>query len=86
MGMYTAHVDPSEIRRRFGVEIDGWEQVEFRRAELIAEDEVQTMLTWLKREFGPITAKQEVLAAQVRMYLALCQLIDEKEYDAGAPA
>jgi L-fucose isomerase len=83
MGMYTAHVDPSEIRRRFGVELDGWEQVDlFRRAELIAEDEVQAMLGWMREEFGRLEAKQEVLLAQIRMYLALRELIREREYDA----
>jgi L-fucose isomerase len=83
MGMYTAHVDPSELMKRFGVDIDGWEQVELlRRAELVPQTEVGRMLEWLRREFGRIEAKEEVLEAQVRMYLALVELIGEKRYDA----
>jgi L-fucose isomerase len=83
MGMYTAHVDPSELMRRFGVDIDGWEQVELlRRAEAVPGAEVGRMLDWLRKEFGRIEAKPEVLEAQVRMYLALVELIEEKKYDA----
>jgi L-fucose isomerase len=83
MGMYTAHVDPSELMRRFGVDIDGWEQVDvLRRAESAPAAEVQAMLAWIKSEFGRIEAKAEVLEAQVRMYLALRELIEEKQYDA----
>jgi L-fucose isomerase len=83
MGMYTAHVDPSELMRRFGVDIDGWEQVDvLRRAESAPAAEVESMLAWIKSEFGRIEAKQEVLEAQVRMYLALRELIEEKQYDA----
>ena len=83
MGMYTAHVDPSELMKRFGVDIDGWEQVELlRRAEQVPQEEVRRMREWLTREFGRIEAKEEVLEAQMRMYLALCELIEEKRYDA----
>jgi L-fucose isomerase len=83
MGMYTAHVDPSELMRRFGVDIDGWEQVDvLRRAESAPAVEVQAMLAWVRKEFGRIEAKAEVLEAQVRMYLALRELIEEKQYDA----
>jgi L-fucose isomerase len=85
MGMYTAHVDPSEIMKKFGTDIDGWEQVElFRRAEAISEAETQKMFAWVCREFGKIEAKEEVLRAQIKMYLALLELIEEKGYDAIA--
>lgn len=85
MGMYTTHVDPSFLMRKFGVDIDGWEQVElFRRAEAISEDETQKMFDWVQREFGKIEAKEEVLRAQIKMYLALLELIEEKGYDAIA--
>jgi L-fucose isomerase len=83
MGMYTAHVDPSELMKRFGVEIDFWEQVDLlQRARAYPEGEVKEMLAWLAEEFGGIEAKGEVMDAQVRMYLALRDLVKEKEYDA----
>ena len=83
MGMYTAHVDPSKLRKTFGVEIDYWEQVELlRRSQEYPAAEVAEMIGWMKKEFGRIEAKAEVLDAQVRMYLALRDLAQEKEYDA----
>ncbi len=83
MGMYTAHVDPSSLMSRFGIDIDGWEQVEvLRRAEKVPEGEVAHMLKWMRAEFGRIEAKKDVMDAQIRMYLALQELIKEKQYDA----
>ncbi len=83
MGMYTAHVDPTVVRRTFGVEIDYWEQVELlRRSQEYPKAEVAEMIGWMKKEFGRIEAKPDVLDAQVRMYLALRDLAVEKEYDA----
>ncbi len=83
MGMYTAHVDPSSLMSKFGIDIDGWEQVEvLRRAEKVPAAEVERMLQWMHSEFGRIEAKPEVMEAQARMYLALRELIAEKQYDA----
>ena len=83
MGMSTAHVDPSELMKRFGCDIDGWEQVDLlRRAEQVAEADVERMLGWLRKEYGRIDAKEEVIRAQVRMYLALVELVGQKQYDA----
>ena len=83
MGMYTAHVDPSKLRKTFGVEIDYWEQVELlRRSQEYPAAEVAEMIGWMKNKFGRIEAKADVLDAQVRMYLALRDLAREKEYDA----
>ena len=83
MGMYTAHVDPSELMKRFGVDIDFWEQADLiARAQKYPEPEVKEMLAWMSREFGRIEAKPEVMEAQVRMYLALRDLTKEREYDA----
>jgi L-fucose isomerase len=83
MGMYTAHVDPSVIRRVFGVEIDCWEQVELiGKAQAYPAAEVKELVAWLHRDFGRIDAKPEVVDAQARMYLALRDLARQKEYDA----
>jgi len=83
MGMYTAHVDPNDLMKRFGVDIDFWEQADLlMRAEKYPEPEVKEMLAWLGREFGRIEAKPVVMEAQVRMYLALRDLAKEREYDA----
>lgn len=83
MGMYTAHVDPSELMKRFGCDIDYWEQIDLlRRAEAIPAGEPEAMLGWLKKEFGAVEAKEEVLLAQIRMYLAMLEMIEKRGYDA----
>jgi L-fucose isomerase len=82
MGMYTAHVDPSEIKKKFGIDIDGWEQVSFiERAKNYPDDKAQEFLQWMKGEFGAVTAKEEAMIAQIKMYLALKEFIAEKNYD-----
>ncbi len=83
MGMYTSHVDPTAVRRTFGVEIDFWEQVELiGLAQAYPAAEVGTMIQWLHRDFGAVTAKPEVVEAQARMYLALRDLARRREFDA----
>jgi L-fucose isomerase len=83
MGMYAAHVDPTVVRRMFGVEIDFWEQVELiGLAQAYPQPEVNELVAWVHREFGAVTAKPEVVEAQARMYLALRDLARLREYDA----
>ena len=85
MGMYTAHVDPSEIKSRFGVDIDGWDEIAvIERSKRIPEDRVSEFYHWMQQTYGGIEAKAEAVKAQIRMYLALRELIDEKNYDAVA--
>lgn len=83
MGMYTAHVDPSEIMKKFGIDIDGWEQVELlRRAKDIPDAEAERMKAWMYEMFGKVEVCDNVLLAQIKLYLALYELIKEKRYDA----
>jgi len=85
MGMYTAHVDPSAIKSRFGVDIDGWDEIAvIERSKRIAEEKVAEFHAWMKKAFGGIEAKEAALKAQIRMYLALKELIVENGYDAIA--
>jgi len=83
MGMYTAQVDPSGVMKKFGVDLDGWEQIEvIQRAETIPQTEVEQVYRWIQDTFGGLEAKKPVVEAQIRMYLALLELIEEKQYDA----
>jgi L-fucose/D-arabinose isomerase len=83
MGMYTAHVDPTVIRRDFGVEIDFWEQAELiNKAQSYPPAEVKELVAWLHRDFGRVEAKPDVVDAQARLYLALRDFAKAKEYDA----
>lgn len=82
MGMYTAVIDPLEWRTKFGIDVDNWEQVQIvDRANRMDEAEPRRFLEWVKQEFGRVVPKDEVMLAQIRMYLTLRELIKEKGYD-----
>lgn len=82
MGMVTAVCDPNEVRRRFGVEVDSFEQMELiDRAEGIDGERVYSFLNWMKATFGEIVAKEEALIKQIRLYFALKELMKERNYD-----
>ena len=82
MGMYTARIDPSEWMSKFGIDVDGFEQVDLiKRSKKFSDDEVKKFLEWIKNEFGGVEVKDEVMFAQIRLYFALRDLIKEKGYD-----
>lgn len=82
MGMYTAVIDPIEWRTKFGVDVDNWEQgMVVDRAKSMDNREAKKFLEWVKKEFGKVVPKDEVMLAQIKMYLALKELVEEKNYD-----
>jgi L-fucose isomerase len=85
MGMYTAHADPSEIRQRFGIDIDGWDEIAvIEKSKAIPDKEVDAFYGWMKDSFGEISAREEAVRTQIKMYIALKGLIQEKGYDSIA--
>jgi L-fucose isomerase len=82
MGMYTARIDPSEWMSRFGIDVDNFDQVDVMwRAAKFPEEKAKAFLGWMRKEFGGIEVKDEVMLAQIRMYFALREVIEEKNYD-----
>jgi len=82
MGMTTAVCDPNEVRLKFGVEIDAFEQMEvITRAEAVPDGRVASFLDWMRRTFGNILAKEDAIRKQIRLYLALREFCAEKGYD-----
>jgi L-fucose/D-arabinose isomerase len=82
MGMVTAAVDPNDVRVKFGVEIDSFEQFDvIKRAEAVSEDRAQTFFSWMKGKYGAIVPKDEVMLRQIRMYIATKDFCEEKGYD-----
>jgi L-fucose isomerase len=81
MGMLTAVCDPNEVRMKFGVEIDAFEQLEvIQRAEAMDDALAHPCLSWLHATFGEIVASEDVLIRQIKLYLALLELIEERGY------
>jgi L-fucose isomerase len=82
LGMLTAVVDPNEVLMRFGVEIDSFEQLEvIQRAEALDPAGPEACLAWLKDRFGERVASDDVLLKQIRLYLALEELCQERGFD-----
>jgi L-fucose/D-arabinose isomerase len=82
MGMYTARIDPSEWMSRFGIDVDGFEQVDvIERSKKYSDQEAKKFLIWMKEEFGGVEAKEEVMIAQIKLYFALREVIEQKGYD-----
>jgi L-fucose isomerase len=82
MGMLTAVADPNEVRRKFGVEIDSFEQMEvIERSDGVDEARVRSFYQWMQGRFGPIVAKEDVVLKQIRLYLSLQNIIQERAYD-----
>jgi L-fucose isomerase len=82
MGMYTAHVDPSGIRKQFGVDIDGWDEITvIENSKQVPEKQVEEFFAWMGETFGKIEAKKDAVKSQIRMYIALLDLIRGKGYD-----
>jgi len=82
MGMVTARIDPSEWMSRFGIDVDGFDQVDLvERSKKFTDDEAKKFLSWMGNEFGGIETGENVMIAQIKLYLALRELIKEKNYD-----
>ena len=82
MGMYTAHFDPTEVKTKFGIDVDGWDEIAvIEDSKGIPDEDVEPFYGWMKDTFGAIEAKEEAVKAQIKMYMALKRLIRAKGYD-----
>lgn len=81
MGMVTAVCDPNEVREKFGVEIETFEQMEIiRRADLVSEENVQFFYNWIEKTFGGIVTTRQAMEKQIRLYLAMKEFCTENHY------
>jgi L-fucose isomerase len=86
IGIGTTVADPSQWQKKFGVEFDHTDQYEIvYRAKEISEDRVKLHKNWIKEniptiEFGGLFT-EESLDLQVRSYLALKDMVEEKNYN-----
>lgn len=86
IGIGTTVADPSQWQNLFGVEFDHCDQYEIvYRAKDIDEDRVKLHKDWIKEniptiEFGGLFT-EESLDLQIRSYLALKDIVNEKKYN-----
>jgi L-fucose isomerase len=82
LGMYTAHIDATEWRTQFGIEVDAFDQAGLVTEALrIPDERALPYVSWIKENFGQIKVKDEVLEAQARLYLAVKDIIAFRGYD-----
>ena len=87
MGMYTAAADPAEWIGRFGIDVEEIDQLELvRRADEASAAEAREGREWLEANCGLVAYDDdrltpEVLERQLRMYLAMQDLIDDWNLD-----
>jgi L-fucose isomerase len=80
--MLPAAVDPTQWLTQFGVDVDGFDEVDIvdRSAEVPAND-VMRHTEWLRKEFGGVEVDDTVVEISLRLYLALKQVIAERRFD-----
>ena len=81
LGMYTATYDPLKLKKIFGIDTEGWDQATiFYRAEQISDEKAYEFLDWMKKEFGAVESDESVTIFQIKLYLALLDLIKERNF------
>ena len=81
-GMYTSRIDPSQWMNKFGIDVDGFDEIDLvRRAKKYSDKEAENLLMWVNKEFGGIKTTKEVMFYQIKLYFALRDLIKENNYD-----
>ena len=82
LGMLTASVDANFWRRRFGVEVEAWDQLEVvERARSLPGSAVAHHVAWTKDVFGDISVSEEVLSAGIKLYVICKRIIEERGFD-----
>jgi L-fucose isomerase len=82
LGMYTAVIDANQWRTQFGIEVDAFDQAGLvTEAMRVPEKQVKHHLDWVKENFGEIKVSDEILEAQVRLYLAVKEVVNFRGYD-----
>jgi L-fucose isomerase len=82
LGMYTAAIDANGWMRQFGVEVESWDQLAVvELAKTIPAGDVQRHLQWTRETFGSINVSDEVMDAQIRLYLACKEIIAQQGFD-----
>jgi L-fucose/D-arabinose isomerase len=82
LGMYTAAIDPNEWRRRFGIEVESWDQLEaIELARALPDSAVDHHLAWTRQEFGAVLVKDEIMRAALKLYVASREIIARNGFD-----
>jgi len=82
MGQTCGVSDPSQWMRVFGIDIDSRDTTELiKTAENIAEDEIASLDTRLKKLFGKAPEKTVINERSIRLYLAIRKIVEREDFD-----
>jgi L-fucose isomerase len=82
LGMYTSAIDATQWRRKFGIEVESWDQLEVvERAKALPDSAVDHHLDWSRRVFGEIGVREEVMRAALKLYAVSKQIVSERGFD-----
>jgi L-fucose/D-arabinose isomerase len=82
LAMYPAVIDGNAWRTQFGIEVDAFDQAGvIAEAERISPARVKPYISWIRDTFGEVKVSDDILDAQVRLYLATKDIITLRGYD-----
>ena len=80
--MMTASIDPNQWLMQFGVDADGFDELDVvDRSRSIPEEEVRRVHSWMAETFGAIEVESVIVETSIRLYLALKEVIAERGFD-----
>ena len=82
LDMLTAVVDPNQWLTQFGIDITGFDEIDIvERSHDIDMADIKRYQQWLNNTFGRVEVNDTVQEMSIRLYLALKQVIVEKQID-----
>jgi len=86
LGIFTAVVDPAQVQRIFGVDIEIVDQMEIvKAAEAYPQEQVQHQVDWLQKEISGVQYGAQftpkTFERQVRSYLATRQIVSQQGFN-----
>lgn len=80
--MLTSVVDPNVWLTKFGIDVDGFDELDVaERAKSVPNRDILRHKKWLKQTFGRVEVADIIVEMNIRLYLALKEVIAEKKFD-----
>jgi L-fucose isomerase len=81
IGMYPSTVDPMQVKRVFGIEIEHVDQLALiEAARALTDEEVQPFYEQMSETFGKISVPEETMLRSIKVYFALKSMVEEREF------
>ena len=82
LGMYTSAIDPNQWRRKFGLEVESWDQLAvIERVQALPDSAIEHHMQWTRETFGPICVNDNIMRAAIKLYVVCKQMVAENGFD-----